>query len=164
MGWEIYAQLRRAGTETAYVDADQLGLCYPALPDDPDNHQIKARNLGAVWPTFQAAGARCLIMSGGVTTPDLVATYANEVPGTTLTLCRLRATDEELSSRFITRGWLPHLVDEAVREAAALDRSDFAHISVDTNGKSVPEVANLVRESTGGWPFLPSPTPDGSAP
>jgi hypothetical protein len=41
------------------VDFNQVGLCYPSPADDPDNHRVKAQNLGVVWPTYrqQARGA-----------------------------------------------------------------------------------------------------------
>src|SRR2546429_2065026 len=81
VGWEIFRQLARAGSATAYVDADQLGLCYPAAAGDRDNHRIKARNLGAVWAAFRAAGVDSMILSGGVDSAQLVRAYADQVPG-----------------------------------------------------------------------------------
>jgi hypothetical protein len=152
VGWELYARLGAAGIRAAYVDADQLGLCYPAPADDKDNHRVKARSLGLVWPVFRAAGARCLIMSGCVDTPGAVRLYGDQVPDTTITLCRLRVDAGELRERFVRRGWSVHLADRAVRDAEALDRADFSDVCVETSGRSVAEVVELVREQTGGWP------------
>lgn len=154
VGWEVFSQLSRAGVKTAYLDLDQLGLCYPEPTDDSGNHNVKARNLGAVWPIFRAAGARCLVVSGGIDTLDGVRAYVDLVPGTALTLCRLRVSHDELMNRFYRRGWLTHLAAEARLEADALDRSDFADLCIDTDGVSVPDVARLVRERAGGWPSL----------
>jgi hypothetical protein len=154
VGFEIFSQLERAGIRTGCLDLDQVGLCYPATGGDPENHDLKARNFGAVWPNFLAAGVRCLVVSGGVDTPDRVRTYADLVPGAALTLCRLRAGRDELTRRFVGRGWQIHLAGEAVAESAVLDRLDFAEVCVDTDGRSVPEVARLVRERAGGWPRL----------
>jgi adenylylsulfate kinase-like enzyme len=56
VGFELFDQLSKSGVPTAYVDLDQLGLCYPAPGDDPHNNRVKTRNLGAVWSGFQAAG------------------------------------------------------------------------------------------------------------
>jgi hypothetical protein len=153
VGWEIFAQLDRAGVRSAYVDTDQLGICYPAPEDDPGNDRIKARNLGAVWSNFRAAGVRCLVVSGGVDTLAVAGTYSRQVPGTSLTLCRLRVGHAELRKRFLHRGWLPHLVDAAVEEADLLDKEGFGDLCVDTDGLSVPKVAGLVRERAGGWPW-----------
>ena len=33
VGWAIYSQLVQSGLQTAYVDIDQLGICYPAGGD-----------------------------------------------------------------------------------------------------------------------------------
>jgi hypothetical protein len=60
---------------------------------------VKAQNLGVVWPTYRAAGARCLIAVGGVQSREIVMTYAGKVPDTDLTLCRLRARPQYLTER-----------------------------------------------------------------
>ena len=91
-------------------------------------------------------------MSGGVGIRDAFREYADLVPGTALTLCRLRVGPAELRARIVRRGWLTELADEAVREAELLDRNDFADLCVDTDGLSVTEVARLVRARAGGWP------------
>ena len=54
-----FQQVYRSGIKVAYVDFNQVGLCYPSPADDPDNHRVKAQNLGVVWPTYrqQARGA-----------------------------------------------------------------------------------------------------------
>ena len=81
VGFAVFARFARAGVRAAFADADQLGLCYPAPPDDPGNDRVKARNLGAVWAAYRAAGARCLIFSGGVESAATVRSYAAQVPG-----------------------------------------------------------------------------------
>ncbi len=124
VGWEIFAQLSHSGLKCGYVDADQLGLCYG--PSDSDNHPLKARNLGALWPVFRDAGSRCLIFSGAVDEPEDVVLYANQVPDTHLTRCRLRAGRDELRRRYLGRGWLTDRLADAFAEADALDRNDFA--------------------------------------
>jgi adenylylsulfate kinase-like enzyme len=45
--WEIYRRLQSAGADPAYVDVDQVGMCYPTRADDPDRHALKARNVAA---------------------------------------------------------------------------------------------------------------------
>ena len=149
VGWELSTQLNAAGISTAYLDLDQIGLCYPAPAEDPDNHRIKVRNLAAMWPAYRSAGAECLVLSGGVVTPELVRSYAEPLRGTELTLCRLRVGHDALRARIEHRGWLTHLADESVAEADALDRSDFADLTVDTDGLPVAEVARRVRAAAG---------------
>ena len=152
VGWELSAQLNAAGISTAYLDLDQIGLCYPAPAEDPDNHRIKVRNLAEMWPVYRAAGAQCLVLSGGVVTPELVRAYAEPLQGAELTLCRLRVGHDALRARIEHRGWLTYLADESVAEADALDRSDFADLTVDTDGLAVAEVARRVRAAAGDWP------------
>jgi hypothetical protein len=61
VGWQLYRQLRLSGTRAAYVDLDQLGFLRPFDPADPGNRGLQAANLAAVWRTFRAAGAECLV-------------------------------------------------------------------------------------------------------
>jgi adenylylsulfate kinase-like enzyme len=150
VGYEMFDQLSNAGTATAYVDLDQLGLCYPAPGDDPSNHRVKARNLAEVWSGFRAAGAQCLVVSGIVDDADEVRRHADLIPDTALTVCRLRVSHDELRSRIARRGSLLHLTEEAVRSATELDRTDFADQVVDTAELTVPQVATRVRAA--GWP------------
>jgi hypothetical protein len=84
------------------------------------------------------------------------------VPGTDLTLCRLRATPERLTERVFRRGLgrgpvvpgppptasrqqLAAMAAEAIREAGELDAADFADLCIDTDHHNVAQVAGLVR-------------------
>ncbi|MGW5158374.1 ATP-binding protein [Nonomuraea wenchangensis] len=157
VGWEVFAQLSRSGVKAAFVDADQISLCHP-LPEGV-THRVRARNLAAMWPHFRQEGMRCLVLAGFVDTIEEVREYTALLPEAAFTLCRLRVDSAELKERFLGRGWRPDLVAEAVAEAEALDRSDYADVCVDTGGCAVPEAARLVRERAGGWPgALPAPT------
>ena len=104
VGYEIFQQVHRSGIKASFIDFDQLGLCYPTPADDPYSHRVKAQNLAAVWPTYRAAGASCLIAVGGVTARETVLLYAAKVPGTGLTLCRLRATPQRVTELVFRRG------------------------------------------------------------
>jgi adenylylsulfate kinase-like enzyme len=163
VGYALFSQLSQAGTATAFVDLDQLGLCYPAPDDDRRHNRLKARNLGAAWSAFQAAGARCLVVSGLVDNAEEVRRHADALPGSDLTVCRLRVAPDELRDRITRRGSWLQLTEEAVRNATELDRSTFADLVVDTTGKPVHAVVALLRES--GWPGLltqseaPTPSP-----
>ncbi|WP_062215433.1 hypothetical protein [Streptomyces sp. NBRC 109706] len=159
VGWEIFARLDRAGTAVGYLDADQVGLCYPAPADDPQTHRVKAANVGAMARTLHAAGARCLVLSGGVQQAAEVTAYAEAVPGTSLTLCRLRVDIDQLRERFLGRGWRPELLAENERTAAALDRATFADLTVDSTGLSRSATVRLVLERAAGWPGPAAPAP-----
>jgi adenylylsulfate kinase-like enzyme len=56
VAWEIYRRLQRDGADPAYVDVDQLGMCYQPLTEDPDRHALKARNVAALRANFTASG------------------------------------------------------------------------------------------------------------
>jgi molybdopterin-guanine dinucleotide biosynthesis protein len=155
VGWAIFTQLTRSGIKAAYVDADQLGLCYPTPTGDPENNQVKAGNLSVIWPNFRAAGIRCLIVSGCVDAADEMRTYTSRLRDADVTVCRLRANSAQLRQRFVGRGWNTHLADEVVREAEMLERSGITDLCVDTSGLTASDVAQLVRKRAGGWPTLP---------
>jgi adenylylsulfate kinase-like enzyme len=154
VGWEVYTQLGRDGVKAAFVDADQLALCYPA--PEGSTHRLRARNLAALWRNFRAAGMRCLVLAGFVDTPEEAAQYTRLLPDAEFSLCRLRVADAELRRRFLARGRLPDLVEDAVAEAGALDRGGFPETCVDTDGLTVSEVAHLVRRR-----LRPATGPDG---
>jgi hypothetical protein len=154
VGWEIFAQLRNGGIKTGYADADQLGLCYPVPDDDPVNHRVKSRSVGAVYCNFRDAGARCFILSGSVSSAEEARMYRDQIPGADLTICMLSADPSVIRERFLRRGWNPHRVDEAIREVADLERAKFANLLVDTDDHSVKEVARMVRAQADNWPGL----------
>ncbi|MEU1394093.1 MULTISPECIES: hypothetical protein [unclassified Nonomuraea] len=149
-GWEIFDRLGRSGVKAAFLDADQIGLCHPAPEGGP--HRLRARNLAALWPGFRRAGMRCLVLAGFVDTPEEVGEYTALLPGAAFTVCRLRVPHAELRERFLGRGWRPDLVEDAVAEAVAQDRSRYADLCVDTGGRTVAGTARLVLDRLGGWP------------
>ncbi|MEV0235893.1 adenylyl-sulfate kinase [Nonomuraea sp. NPDC050786] len=150
VGWEVFAQLSRSGVRTAFVDGDQIAMLHP-LPNG-GTHPVRARNLAAMWPNFRREGAQCVVLASYVNTADEVRHYTGLLTDAALTLCRLRVDPPELKERFLGRGWMPEMVEQAVADAEALDRTDFADLCVDTGGLSVPEVARTVLERAGGWP------------
>ncbi|MET8866064.1 hypothetical protein ABZW11_24270 [Nonomuraea sp. NPDC004580] len=153
-GWEICDQLGREGVRTAFVDADQISLIYPE--PEQNTHRLRARNLAALWDGFRAEGAECLVLAGFADTPDEVREYSSLLPDVAFTVCRLRVPGAELRRRFLGRGWQPDLVDHAVAEAEAQDRTSYADLTLDTSGLTVPETARLIRERTG-WPGTTAP-------
>ncbi|MEW2398039.1 hypothetical protein [Streptomyces sp. NPDC046862] len=161
VGFEVYQRVLGAGATAAYLDLDQLGFCRP-VPDDPAHHRVKARNLAAVWRTYRAAGAQCLIMSGPVEDEATVKAYADAIPAAELTLCRLHAGRQHLTERIMSRGqsgsWaqpgdplrgqsvthLLHVADQAVASAAALEDAGIGDLRIDTAGHTVDQVADAI--------------------
>ena len=161
VAWEIYRRLQRAGADPAYVDVDQLGMCYPPLTDDPDRHTLKARNVAALRANFAASGARTLIVSGVVDAergPDV-----DTLGGPHIVVVRLRADPDELRARLRRRRGSFAQHEAAVEEAEALDRSTFADWCIDTSGLSIDEAATRVLRDIGDWPPAGKERSDSSA-
>ena len=150
VAWEIYARLTRAGAAPAYVDVDQLGMCYPPTSRDPERHLLKARNVASLRANFSAAGARCLIVSGVVDSergPEI-----DELGASQVIVGRLRVDPGELRARLGRRKGSVAPPDAAVEEANLLDESTFAHWCIDTTGLSIDEAARRVMVEIGDWP------------
>jgi len=149
-GWALYAGLARSGARAGFADIDQLGMCLPAPPDDPERYRLKERNLSVVAGNFRAADCDAVVVSGDLGPSPGIS--SGTVPGACLTICRLRASPDELRRRLTSRRRGPDFVAGALRQAEQLDRICFADACVGTDGLTVAEVARLVRERCGGWP------------
>ncbi len=165
VGFEIYMGDLRAGRTAAYLDLGQIGFCYPAADDA--GHAVKAANLAAICANYEVAGARQLILVGPVESRQAAATYAAALPAANITLCRLHAGPDELQLRIAERGrggtWpepgdplvgqspgqLRWVAEKAARDAAELDRAAIGDLCIDTDGRSVSAVADLVVSRTG---------------
>jgi chloramphenicol 3-O-phosphotransferase len=168
VGFEVYLRAMRAGHTAAYVDLDQIGFRGPAPADDPGGRRLKARNLAAIWHTYRAAGAECLIVVGPVENETALTAYADVLPAATVTLCRLHAGRDQLTRRIMLRGqgggWsqpgdplegrstehLLQIADRAAVDAAALERAAIGDLCVDTDASAVEEAAAEVI-ARAGW-------------
>jgi hypothetical protein len=169
-GFEVYARMVRAGSTAAYIDLDQIGFCRPVPPGDAGHHRVKAASLAALWQTYRAAGAQCLIAVGPVENEAAVQAYAGALPRATITLCRLHAGADELTRRITLRGqggsWpqpgdplagqpadrLLRAAARAAADAAALEHSMIGRaLRIDTDGLTVEETADAIAARTG-WP------------
>jgi len=150
VGLELYRKLVAADVAAAYVDIDQLGMCFPELPTDPDRHRLKARNLDAVIQCFAAAGAGCVVVSGVVESTAGVIT--SELGHAELAVVRLRAEAAVVADRYVARSAQREMVEAVLHEAKELDASVFADACVDTTELGVTEVVQHVREALGEWP------------
>ena len=155
VSWQLFTELAGSGTRTAFADADQLCMCYPAPPDDPGRDLIRTRNAGVVIRNGQAAGARRVIVNGVV---DPVLGVRRDLLGqAAVMVCRLRADPDEIMRRFAGR---QRASGDDVRDLARqvrdgcdrMDASDFADVCVDTTGVSAGGAARPVRDRCRGWP------------
>lgn len=147
--WTLYQRMLDAAACPAFLDIDQVGICYPEMPVDPGRHVLKARNLAVLRASFADAGRRCLIVSG-VVDPHRGPDFAR-VGGGSVTVVRLRADPESLRSRFDARPGTPSDADAAAAEATALDQSSFADVTIETSGLDVETVVDRIEEHVGEW-------------
>jgi hypothetical protein len=153
VGREICTRLGDSGLRCALIDTDMIGLCLPPNDDDPEHHHLKARNLGALWPVFQEAGAQCLVLTGGIEESDQVARYVERLPGADVTVCQLTLSEAEHRARIAERnGRSVAWADDLIAEGDELNGVDFADVRVDTGGLSVGESATQILLMSGDWP------------
>ena len=177
VGWEAFTQVRAAGVAAAYLDTDQIGFCRPEPPGDPDHYVLRSRNVAALWPNFLDAGAQAMIVSGILETPDGVRMFTAAAPGASVTVVRLRATPATLWERISRRGRgggpripgdqelngatverLTTLWEESVAATAMLERNRIGDVCIDTDGRSIREVARAILAQAPGWSSLLGPS------
>jgi hypothetical protein len=121
--YHVFSRLFRAGTPIARIDHDDVGMCHPAPADDPQNYRVKAELMAAAWRVFEAHGARCLVVSGAVTTPAEVALFTGALPEAQWTVVRLRIDADARRRRIVRRARLLGQTEERmfdwVKEAMA---------------------------------------------
>ena len=154
VSFQLFTELSQAGVQVAFADTDQLGICFPASPEDPRCAQLKAGNVGALIPNYAAGSAKCVILSGSI--DPVAGVRRGLMPDAAVTVVRLRADREEVVRRFLGRNeqWedLDQIIQEVLDEAEGLDESNFADACVETTGVPANKVAGLVRESCRDWP------------
>lgn len=153
--WDIYTVLADRGIECAYLDIDQVGICYPAPHFDPERYQVKTRNLRALACNFGRAGAGGLVVSG-VENP-LAGPHVDSLPRAALVVCQLRANHAELTQRLEQRHGSSVQLDDALRIAEQMDHNDFADVLVDTTGLTSHQVAKHVLKRIADWPARTAP-------
>jgi hypothetical protein len=169
IGFRFYMTCLGAGLTTGYVDLSQIGFLEPAAAGDPDNQTLRARNLAAIWRNYRDAGATHLVATGMIASQADVQLYTAELPGTEVSLIRLRDGSGELRQRLMSRGaggswpepgdrlrgqsaeFLSGVADQAAQTAQALDRSDLSGQALETAGRSPDESASMIRDALG-WP------------
>ncbi|NUT96796.1 MAG: AAA family ATPase [Saccharothrix sp.] len=146
VGWALHQRLRDSGVAAAFVDLDQLGICYPEPPSDPGRHRMQARNLDAVVTHLAATGVRCVVVSGVVDVTRGVP--ADLLPHAATTLCRLDVDPAVLRGRLAARQAPAEVIDQALAEAALVEPG--VTVRVDTTGLPVSAVVDEVVRRTGG--------------
>jgi adenylylsulfate kinase-like enzyme len=176
VGWRIFQTVVRDGHTAAYVDLEQVGFLRSTL-DGIRHHQVKADNLAALWQTYRAAGAECLIVVGPAENTAAIGAYLEALPSADVTLCRLHAERDQLTRQIMLRGqggsWaapgdpmtglpatrLLEIADDAAAEAQSLARAAIGDFVIAVDGRTVDELADAIRARTPGWPTAAAGAP-----
>jgi predicted kinase len=105
------------------------------------------RNLAAVWPNFQAAGAARLVLADVVESRDELARYRAAVPGAEILVVRLRARIETLMARLRARepgAALDRHLQRAADLAKGMERLPFEDLRVETDGRPASAIAHEI--------------------
>jgi len=142
--------LRKDNFKHAVIDMDYLRYAFPRPENDPFHRELSTKNLAAVWKNFQAIGVNTLIIPNVAEDRSDVSDIEQAVPGSQVTVVRLTANLETIHGRLHERhgkrdeanlAW--HL-DRAVELTEQLEKSGVEDFVVDTDKKSVKEVAKEV--------------------
>ncbi len=139
--------LGNAAVAHTMIDMDMLRWCYPSNPADPFHGQLGLQNLAAVWANYQAAGAQRVVMADVVETLTTVAQYEKAIPGAVVTVARLHAPVATLHARLAGRETGADLEwhqNRAIELAAQMEETALEDLRVDTEGKTVPEIAQEI--------------------
>jgi broad-specificity NMP kinase len=169
-GFDLYQRhVLRRQIPGAFVDLDQIGFYRRGPAETGVDHPTRARILAGLWRNFRTAGARCLTVVGPVEDRTALSTYAEALPEATITVCRLHAGPDELLRRIVRRGqgggwaqpgdplkgrpaaYLSSVAERATADAEALDRAAVGDLRIDTDGRTVAQVADAIVAATG-WP------------
>lgn len=127
----------------AAIELDTLALGH--LPAGAEH--LQSANLAAMWQRFAALGVSRLLVSGAIESHARQDEIRGSVPGSRLTVCRLRARLETMERRVRLRepGMLQEQFVARVQVLeAALDAAGLEDFSVDNDGRSVTDVAREV--------------------
>lgn len=150
-GWELREMLKRKHVAHALIDTDNISWCYPAAPDR-FNTLLVAQNLKSIWQNYSAAGANKLVISGVLETAEQFDLWRDAIPNATFAVFELRAPEQTIRARLLTRG------DSYDFEGAAARSQELAEIlkanpvsarSIETDDLSTQQVAAKILELSG---------------
>jgi hypothetical protein len=149
---EAAGLLRRAQIAYALVDLPQIGNSWPSPSDDPWNERLIQRNLRALWTNFREAGASRLLLCRVLEERSLLRYILEAVPGSNITVVRLRASLEELHARLRARenprslGWY---LDVATYLEKRLEQTRVEDILIETEKRPPAEIASEILQRAG---------------
>lgn len=134
----------------AYVDLDSLTWSWPQVGQF--NDVLAFRNLAAVWGNYRDAGCERLIVARVVECPDELDRYRQAVPGASIVVCRIVASQETRMSRIRQReigAGLDWHMNRTVELEEILQRVSIEDFQVENDGRPISAVAYDVLEKAG---------------
>lgn len=148
MGQAIARILTDRLLPTAVIDLDALAQYGPSPANQRGFHdRLRIRNLAAVWATYRAAGARFVVVSGGVGSAELRQAFTEGLAGCDVQVVKLVTTPALVESR--TRGTARGPEWDLQRALAEYDETPGIEDFAIANDRPVPEVATEILLTTG---------------
>jgi len=129
------------------LDLDCLARTYPREAKDRFGSKLMLTNLRSVWRNCVAAGSKNLVLARVIENETDKDAIAECIPHAVTVVCRLQAHNETLVSRVRKReiGTRAQLHEQRSLElAASLNDGAPTDFLVDTDGKSIADVANEI--------------------
>jgi adenylylsulfate kinase len=149
---EMGEQLGRANVPFALFELDAFSQFHPRGADDPFGSQLALRAIKEVWPLYFAVGARSVIFVTVVDRREHLNVFEESIPGIDLSIVRLTAPPTVVAARIhqpdigSNYEWAINRAEELATLWGDAPVEDFA---IDTEGKSVPEIAHEVLAGLG---------------
>jgi chloramphenicol 3-O-phosphotransferase len=136
---------------TGVLDLDTIAQFGPPQPAPATglrfHDRLRVRNLAAVWTTYREAGARFMVVSGHVESPELRAAYTSALTDCDVQMVRLLTPADLIAERTRTTRGPDWDLEAALAEAA---NHQPIHDFAVTNDRVPPEVAGEILR-TAGW-------------
>lgn len=143
IGLAVHDVLSEAEVPHAYLDLDRLRDTYPQ--HGRFNEEVLLQALSVLWPVYESAGARCLVLAGVVESREELSRYEAAIGQCSITTVLLTASLHERRERIAGREmdtsleWHLHRTEELDR---ILENADVADIRV-ANEKATPRETAL---------------------
>jgi broad-specificity NMP kinase len=144
---ELSTLLENADVPHTFLDLDALTYTFPRTQEDPFGNALALRNLAEVWKNARAVGSKNLIIPRVCGSRSYANKLANVVGHENPTVCRLRASNQNLLDRVRAREigsnleWHERRSLELSSQMAEYAFEDFI---IDTDDLSVTDVASEI--------------------
>lgn len=145
--------LRIQDVPHAVIDMDYLRYAFPRPKGDPFHQALGIKNLASLWKNYNSVGVRKLIIPNVVEGKSDIENIAKAIPSSKVTVVRIKASLETIHKRLNERHGkrdednLKWHLDRAVELTEQLENSHLEDFSVDTENKTLKDIAEEILES-----------------